>query len=88
MTLMRPQLATGGDRDDHCEGKVGCITCGDSAEEMVVLRLDAARGLALCEAPDGTHASVETALVEPVGCGDRLLVHAGTALQRLQGATR
>ena len=31
-------------------------------------------------ASDGAHATVETALVDPVAVGDTLLVHAGTAL--------
>lgn len=77
-----------------------CLTCGDDGVPMRVLRIDAARGLALCEAvaadgPGGAghagaehagaeHASVETALVEPVAPGDLLLVHAGTALTRLE----
>ncbi len=51
---------------------------------MTVLRVDASRGLALCEAEDGERSSVETALVEPVGPGDRLLVHAGTAIASLE----
>jgi hydrogenase maturation factor len=41
------------------------------------------RSLALCEDEDGARESVEIALVEPVCDGDRLLVHAGTALQVL-----
>ena len=47
---------------------------------MTVLALDTVRGLALCEGEDGRRTSVETALVEPVGVGDVLLVHAGTAI--------
>jgi hydrogenase maturation factor len=44
--------------------------------------IDTARGLALCS--DGVQrSSVETALVEPVAPGDRLLVHAGTAIATL-----
>jgi hydrogenase maturation factor len=50
---------------------------------MTVLRVDAERGLALCLAADERRASVETALVEPVAPGDRLLVHAGTAIARM-----
>ena len=50
---------------------------------MTVVRVDAGRGLALCEDEDGARATVETELVEPVGEGDRLLVHAGTALVAL-----
>jgi hydrogenase assembly chaperone HypC/HupF len=63
-----------------------CVTCGDDGVPMRVLRVDAQRGLALCEDRDGAHGSVETALVEPVAPGDTLLVHAGTALTRLQDA--
>jgi hydrogenase assembly chaperone HypC/HupF len=65
-----------------CEHDV-CITCGDHAVPMRVLRIDEARVLALCEDEDGERSSVEIALVEPVRDGDRLLVHAGTALQVL-----
>jgi hydrogenase maturation factor len=57
-----------------------CITCGDDGVAMRVVRIDEARGLALCEDDAGARSSVETALVEPVAIGDTLLVHAGTAL--------
>ena len=67
------------DHDEHC------ITCGDVAVEMKVLRVDNERGLALCEA-DGGKETVEIGLVGPVTPGDGLLVHAGTALQRLGAA--
>ena len=60
-----------------------CITCGGHAVPMRVVRVDRPRALALCEDDDGERASVEIALVEPVSDGDRLLVHAGTALQVL-----
>jgi hydrogenase maturation factor len=50
---------------------------------MTVVRIDAARSLALCEDDAGARLSVEIALVEPVTEGDRLLVHAGTALVRV-----
>jgi hydrogenase maturation factor len=50
---------------------------------MQVVRIDEVRGLALCSHEDGTRETVETALVEAVVPGDRLLVHAGTALVRL-----
>jgi hydrogenase assembly chaperone HypC/HupF len=66
----------------QCEHDV-CITCGDHAVPLRVVRVDAARALALCEADDGERSSVEIALVDPVREGDRLLVHAGTALQVL-----
>jgi len=60
-----------------------CITCGDDGVPMRVLRVDTARALALCEDGDGARSSVEIALVE-AGVGDTLLVHAGTALIRLE----
>ena len=61
--------------DDHC------ITCGDVAIEMRVLRID--DDLAVCEDDDGDLRSVEVALVDGVSEGDRLLVHADVALVRL-----
>ena len=60
-----------------------CITCSDEGCEMTVLQIDAERMLALCEEADGSHASVEIALIDDVRVGDQLLVHAGTALTRL-----
>lgn len=49
-----------------------------------MVKLDEARGLALCETAEGARETVEIALVLPVTLGDRLLVHAGTAIARLQ----
>lgn len=66
-------------------GSQHCITCGDDGVPMTVVALDIGRGLALCAGDDG-RSSVETALVEPVDLGDRLLVHAGTAIARLEPA--
>jgi hydrogenase maturation factor len=63
-----------------------CVTCGDDGVPMRVLRVDVTRDLALCEHDDGAHETVEIALVGPVDAGDLLLVHAGTALARLEGA--
>lgn len=57
-----------------------CTTCGDVAEAMRVLRIDSERDLALCEDEAGERRTVEIALVGPVAVGDRLLVHAGTAI--------
>jgi hydrogenase maturation factor len=59
-----------------------CITCGDVAVEMLVVAVDEDRLLALCEAGDGARETVEVALVASVRPGDRLLVHAGTAIAR------
>jgi hydrogenase maturation factor len=60
--------------DEHC------VTCGDVAEPMRVLRIDEARELALCSDGEGAHHTVEIALVQPVAVDDELLVHAGTAI--------
>jgi hydrogenase maturation factor len=70
-----------------CDDPHHCITCSDEGVAMRVLAVDEARGLALCAAADGARASVEVALVAPVAAGDALLVHAGTALTRLEPAT-
>jgi hydrogenase maturation factor len=64
----------------ECVAAHGCITCGDEAVAMRVVKIDAERSLALCSDEHGERASVEIALVEPVMCGEMLLVHAGTAL--------
>jgi hydrogenase maturation factor len=60
-----------------------CVTCGDVADPMRVLRLDLDRELALCANRRGERHTVEVALVAPVAVGDELLVHAGTAISRL-----
>jgi hydrogenase maturation factor len=56
-----------------------CITCGDDGEPMRVLRIDAARELALCVDDDGEHHTVEIGLVD-AAVGTEVLVHAGVAL--------
>ena len=53
---------------------------------MSVVRVDSVRGLALCQDEDGNRATVEIALIEAVAPEDTLLVHAGTALTRLEPA--
>jgi len=68
---------------DTC-GSHHCITCGDDGVPLQVVRIDEVRGLALCTHEDGTRETVETALVDAVAPGDVLLVHAGTALTRLE----
>lgn len=67
-------------------GSQHCITCGDDGIPMTVVRVDPLRGLALCEQADGTRATVEIALIDSVAPHDKLLVHAGTALARLEPA--
>jgi hydrogenase maturation factor len=70
--------------NDSCASE-HCITCGDIAVEMTVLRVDEARELALCETEDGARETVEIALVAPVSPADRLLIHAGTAIAHQGG---
>lgn len=65
----------------HCHGP-SCITCSDEAVPVLVLKVDERRELALCEDGAGAHTTVEVALVAPVAAGERLLVHAGTAIAR------
>jgi hydrogenase maturation factor len=60
-----------------------CITCGDDGDPMTVVKVDPERGLALCTDEEGARHTVETALVEPVSPGERILVHAGTAIASL-----
>jgi len=67
-------------------GSEHCITCGDDGEPMTVIKVDRDRGLALCADDDGARATVETALVEPIEPGERLLVHAGTAIAHVYRA--
>jgi hydrogenase maturation factor len=67
-------------------GSQHCITCGDDGAPMTVVRVDDGRGLALCADDQGARCTVETALVEPVSAGDRLLVHAGTAIASVAAA--
>jgi hydrogenase maturation factor len=64
----------------RCDDATHCITCGDEAVPLTVVKVDAARELALCENADGERTTVEIALVAPVTAGDELLVHAGTAI--------
>jgi hypothetical protein len=68
-----------------CSTDDGCITCGDVAVVLTVV--DATGSDAPCDALcrdelDRTE-TVATELVGAVTPGDRLLVHAGVALERL-----
>ena len=65
-------------------GSQHCITCGDVGDPSTVVAVDRDRELALCAGADGTRSTIEIALVAPVAPGDVLLVHAGTAIARLE----
>ena len=69
-----------------CADPHHCITCADEGVPMRVVAVDDTRGLALCAGGGGARESVEIALVDAVAPGDALLVHAGTALTKLDRA--
>lgn len=79
-------LKAGPAEAEHCSTEEGCITCGDVALPLEVVDVDSERGLALCRDEQDRRETVETALVLPVEPGDRLLVHAGTAINHLDRA--
>ncbi len=53
----------------RCDHEVGCITCGDTAVPMRVVKVDEVRGLALCADAGGARETVETSLVGEVEPG-------------------
>jgi hydrogenase expression/formation protein HypC len=69
------------DNPAACELTEGCITCGDVAVPLTVVALTGRD--ALCSDEQGR---VETVALDFVTAdpGDRVLVHAGVALERLQ----
>lgn len=64
-------------------GAVGdtCITCGDRAVELTVVEILA--GDARCQADDGGEEVIAIELVDGLRPGDRVLAHAGVAIERL-----
>jgi hydrogenase maturation factor len=66
------------DIDEHC------ITCGDTSVPMVVLQVSEEHRTAVCRLESGVEtATVDTWLIDDVRAGERLMVHAGTALERI-----
>jgi hydrogenase expression/formation protein HypC len=66
-----------------CSVVDGCLTCGDVAVPVTVVEggdLDA-----VCRDVHGSQGLVGVELVGAVRAGDRLLVHAGVAISRLEG---
>jgi hydrogenase maturation factor len=61
-----------------------CITCGDVAVPMRVVRTGGEDGLAECVSEDGDAASVDLSLIEDARQGDAVLVHACVAIQKLE----
>ncbi|MEA2485562.1 MAG: hydrogenase expression/formation protein HypC [Actinomycetota bacterium] len=60
----------------------GCLTCGDVAVPVTVLEAGAPD--AMCEDEHGQRGLVGVELVAPVASGERLLVHGGVAITRLE----
>ncbi len=67
-----------------CAADAGCITCGDVALILTVTAVDGAD--ARCQDEQGRGETVATELVGAVRPGDRVLVHAGVAIERVAPA--
>ena len=67
-----------------CSAEPGCITCGDVAVALTVASVDGSD--ARCVDDEGREEVVATELVGEVAPGDRVLVHAGVAIERLAAA--
>jgi hydrogenase expression/formation protein HypC len=59
----------------------GCLTCGDVAVPVTVIEAD--HPDAICEDDHGQRGTVGIELVSPVRVGERLLIHGGVAISRL-----
>jgi hydrogenase maturation factor len=64
-----------------CSAEPGCITCGDVAVVLTVATVEGSD--AHCRDEHGREELVATELVGQVQPGDRLLVHAGVAIERV-----
>jgi len=60
----------------------GCLTCGDVAVPVTVVR--GTDQDAICVDAHGNEGTVATELVGEVTIGERLLVHAGVAIEKLE----
>jgi hydrogenase expression/formation protein HypC len=65
-----------------CSVVDGCLTCGDVAVPVTVI--EASDPDAICEDDHGQRGAVGIELVAPVIAGERLLVHGGVAIARLE----
>jgi hydrogenase maturation factor len=74
-------MTTSVSTDLACSAEPGCITCGDVAVALTVLSVDGAD--ARCRDEQGREETVAIELVGLVSTGDRLLGHAGVAIERL-----
>lgn len=67
---------------ERCGSEPGCITCGDIAVVLTIMTVMGAD--ALCRDEQGREELVATELVGQVRSGERVLVHAGVAIERLR----
>ncbi|MGB9378564.1 MAG: HypC/HybG/HupF family hydrogenase formation chaperone [Mycobacteriales bacterium] len=67
--------------EDHCSVTDGCITCGDIAVPLTVVSMVDMD--ARCCDEQGREEMVAVELVGALAPGDRVLVHAGVAIERL-----
>ncbi|MEN3357732.1 MAG: hydrogenase expression/formation protein HypC [Mycobacteriales bacterium] len=74
-------MTAGWDAAPTCDAAGDCITCGDVAVPLTVV--DVFGPDARCRDAAGREESVATELIGPVFPGQRLLVHAGVAISRL-----
>lgn len=65
-----------------CQVVDGCLVCGDVAVPVSVVRTEHDED-PVCRDPQGNEGRVAADLVGRVQVGDRLLVHAGVAIERL-----
>ncbi|HYY43974.1 MAG TPA: hydrogenase maturation protein [Actinomycetota bacterium] len=65
-----------------CSVSDGCLTCGDVA--VVVKAVEGGSRDVMCEDLHGTRGLVGVDLVGAVGEGERLLVHGGVAIARVE----
>lgn len=75
---------SGIDAGPVCSAEPGCITCGDVAVVLTVASISGTD--ARCRDDQGREELVATELVGDVQPGDRLLVHAGVAIERITQA--
>lgn len=68
------------------DGEGRCTTCSDEALKVHVVSVDVGEGTALVAATPNHIEEVDISLLEQVGPGDLLLVHAGVALERCPSA--
>jgi len=64
----------------------GCLVCGDVAVPVTVI--EAGEPDAICTDDRGQQGSVGIELVAPVAVGERLLIHGGVAIARLEEVAR